>query len=232
MRFKLFGTGIAALTLLAASFSAQAADMPRPTYRALSPVVGYYNWTGLYGGINGGFGWGDSSWDSPAISTSPSSWTVGGTLGYNFQVGSFVLGVEGDFDWSDVKASVACGAFNCETKNDWLGTVRGRIGYAFDRWMPYITAGGAYGNVKATSTNPAALGASNDQYGWTVGAGLEYAFAGNWSAKIEYLYVDLGSFDCGVACAGVVAADNVSFRESIFRFGINYKFSGPMFSRY
>ena len=86
----------------------------------------------------------------------------------------------------------------CGTRNNWLATFRGRIGYAFDRWLPYITGGGAYGNVKATVSVPAfglAASSSNNQLGWTVGAGLEYAFLSNWSAKIEYLYVDLGSFD-------------------------------------
>jgi outer membrane immunogenic protein len=232
MNFKLFGTGIAALSLLATSFSAQAADISQPIFKGVRPVVAYFNWTGFYAGINGGYGWGTANWDIPVVSHDTSGGMVGATLGYNYQVGSIVWGIEGDFDWADVSGSAACGAFTCETKNSWLGTVRGRIGYAFDRWLPYITAGGAFGNVKASSTNPAALGASNDQYGWTVGAGLEYAFAGNWSAKIEYLYIDLGSFDCGVACAGAVASDNVSFRENIVRFGINYKFSGPIFSRY
>ena len=90
------------------------------------------------------------------------------------------------------------GSSTCETSNDWLATFRGRIGYAFDRWLPYITGGGAYGNVKATVSVPIAglsASASNNQFGWTVGAGLEYAFLGNWTAKIEYLYVDLGSFN-------------------------------------
>jgi outer membrane immunogenic protein len=232
MKFKLFGTGIAALSLLATSFSAQAADIPRPVYKGVRSVVAYYNWTGFYLGINGGYGWGTSDWDSPAISNTPSGWLIGGTLGYNYQVGSIVWGIEADFDWADVKGSAACGAFSCETKNSWLSTFRGRVGYAFDRWLPYLTGGGAYGHVNASSTNPAALGASNDQLGWTVGAGLEYAFLGNWSAKIEYLYVDLGKFDCGVACAPGVTPNNVSFKENIVRAGLNYKFSGPIFSRY
>jgi outer membrane immunogenic protein len=68
--------------------------------------------------------------------------------------------------------------------------------------------------------------------GWTVGGGLEYAFLGNWSAKIEYLYADLGKFNCGVSCAAGFVTDNVTFKENIVRAGINYKFSGPIFSRY
>jgi len=91
--------------------------------------------------------------------------------------------------------------------------------------LPYITGGGAYGNVKATAIDiptGSVLGtASKNQLGWTVGAGLEYAFLGNWTAKIEYLYVDLGSFDAGLA----PLAANVSFKENIVRAGLNYKFS-------
>jgi len=143
-----------------------------------------------------------------------------------------VWGIEGDIDWADIKGSAACGAFICETKNSYLGTIRGRFGYAFDRWLPYITAGGAYGDIKASSSNPAAPGATKSQFGWTAGGGIEYAYAGNWSTKIEYLYVDLGSFDCGAACTVGAVTNNVSFKEHIFRAGLNYKFSGPIFTRW
>jgi outer membrane immunogenic protein len=226
MNFKLFGTGIAAIGLLAASVSAQAADIPRPVYKGVRSVVAYYNWTGFYTGINGGYGWGTSDWAIPAASLKPKGGMVGGTLGYNYQVGSIVWGIEGDIDWADVKDSSACAVvLNCETKNTWLGTIRGRVGYAFDRWLPYFTGGGAFGQVKATET-VSGTSVSKTQAGWTVGGGVEYAFLGNWSAKIEYLYVDLGSFD-----AAPVATD-VNFKENIIRAGINYKFSGPIFSRF
>jgi outer membrane immunogenic protein len=195
-------------------------------------VVAYYNWTGFYIGINGGYGWGTSNWSLPAVTNKPKGGMFGGTLGYNYQVGSLVWGLEWDLDWSDVKGSVACGpGVSCETKNSWLTTFRGRIGYAFDRWMPYFTAGGAYGEVKATASAPllgAAVSTTNNQLGWTIGGGVEYAFLSNWSAKLEYLYVDLGSFDTGPA----PLVNNVSFKENIVRAGLNYKFSGPIFSRF
>ncbi len=120
---------------------------------------------------------------------------------------------------------------NCSTENTWLATFRGRVGYAFDRWLPYITGGGAYGRVAAKVDVPPvgfAASSSSNQLGWTVGVGLEYAFLSNWSAKIEYLYVDLGSFNS----APVAPVNNVSFKENIVRAGLNYKFSGPIFSRY
>jgi outer membrane immunogenic protein len=235
MTFKLIKAGVAALALLAMPFAAEAADMPIKTpYYKGSPrsVIAYYNWTGFYAGLNFGYGFGTSNWDFPAVSVKPKGMMVGGTLGYNWQAGAIVYGIEGDLDWADVKGSATClaGTLTCETKNDWLGTARVRLGYAFDRWLPYVTGGGAFGNVKATAT-PAALGgsANKTQIGWTFGAGLEYAFMGNWSAKLEYLYVDLGKFDTGFTTP---VADNVTFKENIIRAGINYKFAGPIFSRF
>ena len=237
MNFKLITTGLAALSLLATSFSAEAADIPRPVYKGVRSVVAYYNWTGFYAGINGGYGWGRSNWDDAAaagpLTVSPKGWMFGGTLGYNYQAGSIVWGIEGDFDWSNVKGSSACGAFNCTTENRWLATFRGRLGYAVDRFLPYITAGGAYGDIKATTSNPAFPGASTSKLGWTAGGGVEYAFMGNWTTKLEYLYVDLGKFNCGINCGPLVAGvNNVSFKEHIVRAGLNYKFSGPVFGRY
>jgi outer membrane immunogenic protein len=233
MNLKLFGTGLAALAFLASSFSAQAADIPRPVYKGVRPVVAYYNWTGFYVGVNAGYGFGTSHWSAvPTANNKPTGFLAGGTLGYNYQVGSLVYGLEGDFDWSDVKDTVACAPLvTCGTSNRWLATFRGRLGYAFDRWLPYITGGGAYGNVKATASVPflgLAASTSNNQFGWTVGAGLEYAFLGNWTAKIEYLYVDLGSFNALPA----PLVNNISFKENIVRAGLNYKFSGPIFSRF
>jgi outer membrane immunogenic protein len=130
-----------------------------------------------------------------------------------------------------IKDSTACALGPCEIDNKWLATARGRVGYAFDRWLPFLTGGAAFGDVKATRVGVAAGGASDTMIGWTVGGGLEYAFLGNWTAKVEYLYVDLGKFDCGTAC-GAVVTDNVSFKENIVRAGLNYRFSGPIFSRY
>ena len=121
------------------------------------------------------------------------------------------------------------GGIGCEGKNRWFATARGRIGYAFDRWLPFVTVGGAYGGLKATNTGltPGSTGATATGFGWTAGAGLEYAFLGNWSAKIDYLYVDLGKFNCQ-ACSGT-PGNNVTFRESIVRLGLNYKLTGPPF---
>ena len=131
----------------------------RPTYRGPSTRGSarsslYYNWTGFYAGINAGYGWGTSDWDLSSRSKRAQGFLVGGTLGYNYQTGSFVWGIEGDIAWSDVKgSSTAASASTCETANRWLGTTRGRLGYAFDRFLPYITGGAAFGSVRA-SINP------------------------------------------------------------------------------
>ena len=228
MRFKFLGTAIATLGLLAASCAAQAADLPRSYYKAPMRSTAGYDWTGVYAGINGGYGWGTSDWSVPAASVKPAGWLVGGTLGFNYQIGSFVLGVEGDYDWADINDTVVCAApFTCGTSSKYLATVRGRLGFAFDRWLPYVTGGAAFADINANGTLPA-LAVTQNQTGWTFGGGLEFAFLPNWSAKVEYLYVDLGTFDPGFAAP---LASSVSLKENIVRAGINYKFSG-LFSRY
>ena len=108
--------GIAA-ALLTFAGSAQAADMPVKGHR---PIISYYNWTGFYVGLNAGYGFGSSDWSAvPTASNKPKGFLVGGTLGYNYQVGSWVFGIEGDFDWSNVKDSVACAVgVTCGTSNN------------------------------------------------------------------------------------------------------------------
>jgi outer membrane immunogenic protein len=237
MSFKSIKSLLAAATILGGAAAAQAADIPirPPVYKgAPRSVIAYYNWTGFYVGLNAGYAFGSSSWDNPPVTVKPTGYLIGGTAGYNWQSGALVYGLEGDLAWAMVDGSTTCGAGTCEIEHRWLSTLRGRIGYAFDRFMVYGTAGGAYGNVRATNTaaTPGMSGANATELGWTAGAGLEYAFLGNWTAKLEYLYVDLGSFNC-VACAvGGAATNNVTFTENLVRAGINYKFAGPIFSRY
>ena len=132
---------------------ASAADLPRGMPYKSPAYVAQYNWTGFYLGINAGGGFGNSDWNGFAISNSPSGGMIGGTAGYNWQgTGSpWVFGIEGDIDWTNIKDSTACGALNCQTKNNWLGTVRGRVGYALDRFLPYVTGGVAFGDIKPTA---------------------------------------------------------------------------------
>lgn len=218
---------LSTISLLALSVAgASAADIPRPgpTYKA--PVaVPVYNWTGGYIGINGGYGWGQSDWGFFGGDANPAGGTVGLTLGYNWQaLGSpWVFGLEGDINWSGIKGSFANFAcpFGCEIKNEWFGTVRGRVGYAIDRVMPYVTGGLAFGQVGASING---FGTTSDtNFGWTIGAGVEGALAPNWTAKIEYLYMDLGDANCGALLCGPIA-NNIDFTTHLVRAGLNYKF--------
>jgi len=216
-RFLLAGLGALALTTMLGS--ANAADLPRrqamPTKAPIYAAP--YNWTGFYIGLNGGGGWGHSDISAPlSASVDANGGLGGGTIGYNYQTGQVVFGLEGDGDWSGLRGSTVCGATTCDIHNDWLATARGRVGYAFDRFLPYVTGGAAFGNIK---TSVAGVGDTDtSRAGWTLGGGLEVAIAGPWTAKIEYLHVDLGSASTAVAGA------DASFHSDIARAGVNYRF--------
>jgi outer membrane immunogenic protein len=109
-----------------------------------------YNWTGFYVGLNGGGGFGHSNWDAFATGFDTTGGLVGGTVGYNYQMGQVVFGLEGDGDWSNLRGSGLCAGPSCETRNNWLATARGRLGYSFGRVMPYVTGGGAFGDIKSS----------------------------------------------------------------------------------
>jgi outer membrane immunogenic protein len=212
-----------AVALLALTGAAMAADLPpAPYYKGPAFVPPPYNWSGFYLGVNGGGGLGSSAWDTTG-SFNLTGGVVGGTIGYNYQIGPAVIGAEGDIDWSSISGTTntACPA-GCTTGDSWLSTVRGRLGYAAGRFMPYVTGGAAFGNINAST--PGLPGASTTNAGWTIGAGLEFAIVGRWTAKAEYLYVDLGKFNCGPGCSAGAAVDNVSFATNLIRGGINYRF--------
>jgi outer membrane immunogenic protein len=222
---KTIAAGCFAVAALVVAQSATAADLSvAPLYKAPPPAMApAYNWSGFYLGINGGGGWGHSSWDTSATRINTSGGLVGGTAGYNWQLGNAVLGIEGDIDWANLKGtntSTLC-PLGCSTSDSWLSTVRGRAGYAFGNVLPYVTGGLAVGDIRAAT--PGFAGATNTNAGWTAGAGLEVGLTGNWSAKAEYLYVDLGKFNCGTACNGL-PTDNVSMHDNVVRAGVNYRF--------
>ena len=212
----LASVGVLALGVVQAS----AADIVR-SRRAPPPAPVYiappFTWTGGYVGINGGYGFGRSDFSAPFTTGSfdTSGGLVGGTLGYNYQVNQLVFGIEGDLDASWIKGSAACGGLTCETKNNWLATARGRLGYAAGNFMPYITGGAAFGDIKTSITG---IGSTTEtKTGWTGGGGVEYAFNGPWSAKLEYLYVDLGR-------GGTIGGSTAKLQENIVRAGVNYRF--------
>jgi outer membrane immunogenic protein len=226
---------VATLALMAV---ASAADMP---IRAASPfpVAAPYNWTGFYVGATAGYVLGSSQHCDTVPFCTPSfnvdGFTGGGTLGYNRQMGNWVAGVEADFSGSLARgttsstASFGCGLpATCYTDLDWYGTVRGRIGPAYDNWFPYVTGGFAYGELKAglgTSVPPAGLSASSVEPGWMLGSGVEYAFMNRWSIKLEYLYFQLNDvfYDTAHLCnAQSCTAMHNNF--NVVRLGVNYRF--------
>ncbi len=224
---------------LVAMGQALAADLPQPyspppphaPARYVPAVAPVYNWGGIYVGLNGGYAFGNSDWTNTLGATTGNfnvnGGLVGGTIGANYQMGQFVMGIEADGDWTGISGSTSttCGAVPCKTSNDWLGTVRGRLGFAWDRVLMYGTAGGAGGNIKASQPGSGAT-TNNDKFGWTAGAGLEVAITDNLTAKVEYLFVDLSNstFSCTVCGGG--APSTVKFDTSLVRAGLNFKFNG------
>jgi outer membrane immunogenic protein len=170
---------LGSVALIALVGAAAAADMPTKAPAMYAPFA--YNWTGPYVGLNAGGGW------IRDTGTNHNGGLIGGTIGYNFQAaGPWVWGLEGDLDYFS----------NRDQK--YLGTVRGRLGYATDRWLPYLTGGLAVMNDNGRA-----------YAGWTLGAGVEYAILRNTSVKLEYLYVDpRGS----------------TVRGSVARVGLNWRF--------
>jgi outer membrane immunogenic protein len=178
-----------------------------------------YNWSGVYLGATIGFGWantnvteldnysfsdfvGDTEFDFD------SDGILGGAfIGYNWQSGNFVYGVEADISATGIDNAVENtmnpgSGESFSTNIDWFGTVRGRLGYAADRWMPYVTGGVAFADITSSYNDPEDDNfavASGTVWGWTIGAGAEYALTDNWTLRGEYLFVDLedkqGSFD-------------------------------------
>jgi outer membrane immunogenic protein len=230
------GLALAAGTV-AGLCSAAAADLPlapRPVYAPAAYVAPVYNWTGFYIGGHAGGGWENSSWTDPFTGGSntfnKSGFIAGGQIGGNVQFNWLVVGVEGDLSWSGIKGSGADSIGNSINTNvNWTSTVTGRAGVAFDRLLVYGKGGVAFANDKSSLTDIAGGTASDTltRTGWTAGAGLEYAFAGNWSAKVEYDYLGFGSQTLNLptpAFPAYTSSANLNVQE--VKFGINYRF-GP-----
>ena len=207
--------GLVASTLLIAT-TAFAADLPSKKKAPMASVAPMaaprpFTWNGVYGGINGGFGSGNFTQEGRDVFGSPSGGLLGVTGGYNYQMpNNWVVGVEGDIGMANIKASTTG-----SSELRYMNTIRGRLGYAMDRSLPYVTAG--YAGATSHDEN---LGVSADTYhnGWTAGAGIEMALTDSWSAKIEGLYVHLEE-------KGIPGAIGQSGADlGIARVGLNYRF--------
>jgi outer membrane immunogenic protein len=235
---KRFAIGFFALTgaIVGVSGIACAAELPLPPpVSAKAPMMAPppvpFSWTGFYIGGNGGYAWGNSSDTNPAFGTPTtgnfrtSGALAGGQIGYNWQFDAFVVGLESDFDWSNVKGSTSngiCGLTVCTTSDSWIGTTRGRVGFAVDHWLFYGTGGVAYGNIRFNDLPLTSVNGTAANIGWTAGGGIEYAFTRNWSVKAEYLYVSLDN--TGFACTPGCGTSTITFNENIARGGVNYRF--------
>jgi outer membrane immunogenic protein len=280
MKKLLLGAGL--LAVAAAAQPAAAADLT--PLKSPPPVYETWSWTGFYIGGNGGYSWGQT--DTSVYYYNPATGgtivapvgsvllnrfdlnggVAGGQIGYNWQSGNWVLGLETDIQWSgqDGSAVFLCSAISATAtgpclpglatpgaggtsvllseKLQWFGTFRGRLGLL---WTPsvmgYVTGGLAYGSIQTQATLnvvnpagaivPALFSNKSTNTGFAVGAGIEGRITGNWTGKIEYLYMDLGSIDATVlstvAAAPIGARIHSDITDNIVRVGLNYKFGGP-----
>ncbi len=223
IRLRAMLLGLVAMCLLAPA--AAAADLGGAKRGRISegpiPVETPFSWTGFYYGVHVGYGWSDIDWSEtgPAFNGSHdgSGALAGGQIGYNWQAGRFVYGIEGDISASWIDGGNGC----CGHSVDWLASIRGRAGFtAFDnRTLFYVTAGAAWADIEYSS-----IGSHSDtHFGWVAGGGIERALTPSLSARVEYLYYD---FDDVTAAPGTVAPGAATFDPSLHtvRFGLNYKF--------
>jgi outer membrane immunogenic protein len=199
---------IAAATATVAAGAVSAADLPgggpQPYYTSPTSV---YNWSGFYAGVNLGYEWGKIT----NSNIEPSGIAGGAQGGYNWQSGQFVFGGETDIQGSAADDTFAPYKFS----NPWFGTLRARAGWAFNNILAYGTFGLAYGGVNAELNG---LTEDKTQIGWAAGLGMEVGLTANWSAKVEYLYMDLGS-----RSYTTTGTDN-GLQSSVLRLGLNYHF--------
>ncbi len=221
--------------LLAATSLAWGADIPMaPAAPAQAPAVyapappPVYNWTGVYIGANAGWGFATAS----ATATIPgatatasenlSGFVGGGQVGGDYQIGSWVFGLEADLDYSD-QSNTTTGGIVSETDTiPWIGTLRGIVGYAFDRVLVYGTAGGGEGKFTAnvTAAGIGSASASRTQSAWTAGAGVEVGITQNLSARLEYLYLDTGNINVETIGALTVTG---RVQDNLVRVGLNLR---------
>ncbi|WP_448955302.1 outer membrane protein [Labrys neptuniae] len=223
----------AAIALLLTSTAAFAADLAPAPVEPAAPVILPFSWTGFYAGANVGYAFGGRDRvgiHNPTlignIGTLNASGFLGGLqAGYNYQFDNIVVGIEADFQGAQIKDTVhgVIAGTDGRARSDikWYGTLRPRIGYAYDRFLIFATGGLAYGNIDSKlSYGTAAFSSSDTKVGWTAGAGVEYAFTDNLSGRIEYQYVNFGSYT--VRGAGISTKASPDFHA--IRVGVSYKF--------
>ncbi|MGJ4857491.1 outer membrane protein [Labrys sp. La1] len=218
---------LALAALLASATPVLAADLGYATAEPIAPVAPY-SWTGFYVGAHAGAAFGNAkitSSDGYRQGFNNVGFVGGLHAGYNYQFDNhIVVGLEGDIDYSSLSKTrhgiAAATPYAVRFKSEWQGSVRGRLGYAFDRFLPYLTAGVAFADEKYRVTVPAGVSSqSTTRVGWTVGAGLEYAIDENWSVRGEVRYSDFGKWRLRGNPSG-----KVRFNETTALLGVSYKF--------
>jgi outer membrane immunogenic protein len=216
-----------------------AADLPMRSAPPVYVPPPLYNWSGFYIGDNAGVGWsngGNVTVFDPALGpqsigvNSHSGFIGGGQIGYNFQVGEFVYGLETDIQYASIGGSVNWGPYgrlgvSTGSSGEYFGTLRARAGYAIDRTLLYLTGGLAYGGLNSSPLG----GNATSNVGYALGGGVEYAFTQNWTAKVEALYINLSNGSnrtIAVTNGGAVFPISASAGNGggLLRVGVNYKF--------
>ncbi|WP_342740821.1 outer membrane beta-barrel protein [Bradyrhizobium sp. B117] len=228
------------LVALSATAPALAADLAaRPYTKAPAMVATIYDWSGFYIGINGGGGSSHATWDFVGVgregSHDATGGTVGGQVGYRWQSGQWVFGVEGQGNWADFSGDNASALFATRnrTKIDAFGLITGQVGYAWNNVLVYVKGGAAVVSDKYEIFGlggPLQASTSDTRWGGTVGAGLEYGFAPNWSVGVEYNHIFLSDKD--VTFAGFAGSERIKQDVDMGLVRLNYKFGGPIIGRY
>ena len=230
------------LVALSAAAPALAADLAaRPYTKAPAMVATIYDWSGFYIGINGGGGSSHATWDFVGVgregSHDATGGTVGGQIGYRWQSGQWVFGVEGQGNWADFSGDNTSALFATRnrTKIDAFGLITGQVGYAWNNVLIYVKGGAAVVSdkyeISALGGGPLLTSTSDTRWGGTVGAGLEYGFAPNWSVGVEYNHIFLSDKD--VTFAGFAGTERIRQDVDMGLVRLNYKFGpGQMLGRY
>jgi outer membrane immunogenic protein len=231
---------LAGLALAAPAF---AADLPyRQAPPVEAPIVPLFTWTGLYLGGQIGYGWGTDTltvypWGFGTNFT-PNGVVGGAHVGYNLQINQFVAGLEGDVEGTGISRTFSPGGVLYNTKIPVQGSIRARLGVAFDRVLLYATGGAEFAGFDTSYTGFATFDqGSNTQVGWTIGGGLEYAVTNNWSVRAEYRYTDFGHLtDATPFIFGLGSTATHHETENAVRAGFSYKFDSfgapPVAARY
>lgn len=244
-RLTLIAAAAIAVGAAAPAVAADLAARPAPAYTKAPIMQAAYDWSGFYIGINGGWGTSRVNWNADPFtgfaggdegSHDASGGTIGGQVGYRWQMSSWVFGLEAQGNWADFKGSNLSQQFlgqTNQTKIDSFGLFTGQIGYAWDRALFYVKGGAAVTDNKYTAfDNAGGFDTANEtRWGAVVGVGLEYAFAPGWSLGFEYDHMFMGNNDV-VSPTQNLIVDHIKQDVDLFTARVNYKFGGPVVARY